>query len=350
MDFISDGKITEEQNNIFVLPDVLLVRILSELSWKDILKIKLVSRSFYNFVHENYHQLNRREVSDVEIVYVEDSEGFPFSVDFIFARIGSYKSTNGWDGKAPEFESGEELSRFLKMFDMRNLKLLDLQVYGNLAIFGIINSSFQKGTKIDDLNITKLSEEDFTSFRMFLDKLLLVHDLSIRHVCCHSTEAKDVNPLSFLPFFNITKGFSIYECNETRILSTDMISNFLRKNPSVERLTIGSGNSEFIRSLFKEHFTLEQPHKMENTLSYSEISIDINFFGSEYKQLSRFLMSDLCEPENVQEVISIQNFPERSEVESVINCKHCPKNKHKIKIHATLEDDDNSCQRFESLF
>uniref|UniRef100_A0A0K0FZN6 FTH domain-containing protein n=1 Tax=Strongyloides venezuelensis TaxID=75913 RepID=A0A0K0FZN6_STRVS len=270
MDSISNKEITEEQKNKFVLSDKLPFHILSELSWKDILKPKLV------------------ELSGVKILYVEDSEGYPFSVYSTFASIPDCESRKSSNQKHVEIERGDQMSRFLKMFDMRNLSLLDVYVYGCFIL----------------------------------------------HVCCHSTESKDVNPVSILQSFNITRSLLIYECNETRILTSDIVDNFLRRNLSVQRLTIGSGNSEFIRNLFKEDFAMDQPHKMENKLWCSKISLQ--FFGNEYKQLSRILMNDLYERENVQEVISIQNFPENSEIESVINCRHCPKDKHKIEINVSL--------------
>uniref|UniRef100_A0A0K0FZN5 F-box domain-containing protein n=1 Tax=Strongyloides venezuelensis TaxID=75913 RepID=A0A0K0FZN5_STRVS len=334
MDSDSNDNPSEARNDIFILPDVLLVRILSELSWEDILKLKLVSRSFYNFIHENYHQLNRREVSKVNILHDVDSKGCLCKVDLNFTNIQNNERTNYPYGKSIDVGSSEELSRLLKIYDMRDLDYLSMAARDNIDIFGIINRSFQEGTKIGDLVIYELSEKNFTSFQTFINKLLLVKDFSILNICCHSTESKDVNPVSFLQSFNITRSLLIYECNETRILTSDIVDNFLRKNPSVQRLTIGSGNSEFIRNLFKEDFALDQPHKMENKLWCSKISLQ--FFGNEYKQLSRILMNDLYERENVQKVISIQNFPENSEIESVINCRHCPKDKHKIEINVSL--------------
>uniref|UniRef100_A0A0N5CCV9 F-box domain-containing protein n=1 Tax=Strongyloides papillosus TaxID=174720 RepID=A0A0N5CCV9_STREA len=347
MDSNTDEKRSETENYIFILPDVLLVRILSELSWKDILNVRAVSRSFYNFIYENYYQLNRREVYQVRIFYAKDFESCPFELDLKFDSIRNYKSTNSnsWV-KSIGIQSDEKLSSLLKIFDMRNLEYLSMEVDCNIDIFGIINRSFQEGTKIEDLIIYGLSEKNLTSFKTFIDKLLLVEDFSILNICYHSTESKDVNPLSFIQSLNITRSFLLYECNETRILSTDMVNNFLRRNPSVERFTIGSGNSEFMRNLFKEHFMLEQPHTIDNNLSCKKLRIRLEFYVSEYKQLSNILENDLYERENVQEVISIQNFPEYSKIESVIYCRHCPKDKHKIEIDATLEGVYlNTCDR-----
>uniref|UniRef100_A0A0K0FZN4 Uncharacterized protein n=1 Tax=Strongyloides venezuelensis TaxID=75913 RepID=A0A0K0FZN4_STRVS len=114
-------------------------------------------------------QLLHRKNSELKISIgtKEDSEGCPFSVYSTFASIPDCESRKSNNQKHAEFESGEQIFRFLKMFNMRNIDYLSMKVNDNIDIFGIINKSFQKATKNGDLNIANLPETDITSFKKF---------------------------------------------------------------------------------------------------------------------------------------------------------------------------------------
>uniref|UniRef100_A0A0K0FVK9 F-box domain-containing protein n=1 Tax=Strongyloides venezuelensis TaxID=75913 RepID=A0A0K0FVK9_STRVS len=53
----------EEQDYTTFLTNDVLLFILSELPWRDILNVKLLSRRFYGIIHDNYLRLQRRKGS-----------------------------------------------------------------------------------------------------------------------------------------------------------------------------------------------------------------------------------------------------------------------------------------------
>uniref|UniRef100_A0A0K0F5C3 F-box domain-containing protein n=1 Tax=Strongyloides venezuelensis TaxID=75913 RepID=A0A0K0F5C3_STRVS len=108
MESISDEKDTEEQSNIFVFPDSPLVRILSELSWTDMLK----------------------------------------------------------------FQNDEEMSKFFQIFDTKNLCFLKIPVVGNVDIFNILSREFViqnlcfPSTELKDV-LPQLSSLSFNTIECF---------------------------------------------------------------------------------------------------------------------------------------------------------------------------------------
>uniref|UniRef100_A0A0K0FGD3 F-box domain-containing protein n=1 Tax=Strongyloides venezuelensis TaxID=75913 RepID=A0A0K0FGD3_STRVS len=343
MDSDSDEKGTEEESNIFVLSDALLVRILAELSWKDILNVKLVSRSFYNFIHENYHQLTRRNVHIVQTFYWEkDLFNFRIMSGRVIEEDSRVNPPFDYD-KYIEKQSDEEVSRIFKMFDMRTLDTFNIPFVDDLDTFGIFNRYFQKGTNIGDLRITKLSEKNFTNFRMFLDKISSIKKLEIEHMCFPLTETKDVYSLLPISSLGTIETFVIFECPETRILSADIVTNFFRDNPNMKCLEVGSMNIEFLRSVFKEYFTMDQTRRMDGKCDFRKISLNL-YCGGEFEHLRDILRNDLNKLKNVEEVYE-RMFPyEHVIFGSVIDCKYCHNDMHVIVKYVALWD-DRLCDR-----
>uniref|UniRef100_A0A0N5CCV6 F-box domain-containing protein n=1 Tax=Strongyloides papillosus TaxID=174720 RepID=A0A0N5CCV6_STREA len=211
MDFTIEDEYFEVKDYTSILPDNVLLHILSELSWRDILNAKLLSKRFYSIIHKNYHRLERKKTLGVSIKYDENHNSHPFHVQLVFdceesvnfqdIPFGTYMITN-------KIQSGEELISFLKMFDMSDINL-EVPIADNLDVFDIMNRSFQVGTEIRLLKIPKLMEKDFKGFRTFVRKLSSVSLLEIDHVCSSSTETKDVYELLSLSSFKATTSFTI---------------------------------------------------------------------------------------------------------------------------------------------
>uniref|UniRef100_A0A0N5CCV4 F-box domain-containing protein n=1 Tax=Strongyloides papillosus TaxID=174720 RepID=A0A0N5CCV4_STREA len=356
MDSSSDEKLSEAQNGIFTLPDDVFSLILPRLSWKDIRRLKRTSRGFYNVIHRNYHLINKRSVCCVQIKYDEDDERHPLILRMGFrserrgdARVISHLYDevvvlptisillNFFFQKTIHIQNGEELYRCLKMFDMRDLALLYVPVADNIDIFGILNKPFQKGTKIKSLEIAKLEEKDFTSFRTFVEKLSLINRITIEHVCVSTTEVKDIDWLLPLSSFTSFEYFYIFECHETRILTTDMFVKLLRNNPSLTFLRIGSVNIELLKNVFKEYFKVEQPRRTNNKCGSSEMSLGL-YFDGEIEHLSGILRNCLSELENVEE--AYECWVVHHHVVFGYSCS----DKHEIKRFAELWD-DRFCDR-----
>uniref|UniRef100_A0A0N5CGT7 F-box domain-containing protein n=1 Tax=Strongyloides papillosus TaxID=174720 RepID=A0A0N5CGT7_STREA len=332
MDYISDEKGTEEQNNIFVLPDTLLVRILSELSMKDILKLRLVSRSFYNFIHENYHLLDRKCVHSVWIKYDKNCEEYPISVDLLFVDYWDYEVHDQYYMENIEIQSVEEFSRIFKMFDMRDLNLLDVSVADNLDIFSVLNKSFQTGTKIENLRISKFAEKDFKSSRTFFEKLSSVKKLYIENICVPSTGEKDVYSLFSLPAFKTLKDLSIFEWQKTEVLSGSFVTNLIRENPNLKDLHLQSTNIENSRSIIKNFLTTEYPHEAESKYGRNITVLDL-FFGGDFERLfDNILRNDIRGLKNVR----IVRYSYNVIFKSAIECKYCLKNRHTIEKKLVL--------------
>uniref|UniRef100_A0A0N5BEZ1 F-box domain-containing protein n=1 Tax=Strongyloides papillosus TaxID=174720 RepID=A0A0N5BEZ1_STREA len=330
MDSGPEEERSEEQDYTPILSDDALLLIFSELNWKDILNVKLVSRRFYGIIHGNYHRLKRRDVSTISIKYGRNRIRYPFylnlafhdTVDEDFPELLNIPYT-----KTINIQSVEELPALLKVFDMRKLDKLYVLVDVNPDIFRILGDFLQVGTKIKILKILKLAEKDFDSFKTFTGKFSSVKSLNIEHICASLTETKEVCPLlSSLTSFNTIETSCIYECSSTKILSAGMVTELLRRNPHLDYLNIGTGNIEFVRSLFKGYFTVEQPRKMENECRYNVIYLNI-YFNGEYELLLDILKSSLSEIGNVVKVCS---DPEGVTFESEVDCKYCFKNKHGI--------------------
>uniref|UniRef100_A0A0K0G321 F-box domain-containing protein n=1 Tax=Strongyloides venezuelensis TaxID=75913 RepID=A0A0K0G321_STRVS len=299
----------EEHDDLSLLPDEVLVIILSKLSWKDINKVKFVSKKFYGIIHKMYPRLERRKIHELSIRYNGDCRGYPF-----FIKIGVIAVENvGSDvfrhcfRTINRFKSVEELSNFLKTADLRNLYKLNIPASGDIDIFVILNKSFKKGTNINSLNIGKLLEKDLDSFQIFIGKLSSVKDIHVKCIRLHSAEAKDVCLiLSSLSSLNSNEVSYIRECNWTNILSSDMVIEFFKRS-NIEYLFIGTGNIEFVRSLFKEFFKKEKPRKMEEKCGYNQITLRIKF-NCDCEFLQDILRNSLSEVKNVVEINTLSSI------------------------------------------
>ena len=87
MNYSMEEERSEEQDYTPLLSDDAIFLILSELSWKDILNVKLVSRRFYGIIHEKYQQLNRRTVHGILIKYNKNYKSYPIRLDIIFDSV-----------------------------------------------------------------------------------------------------------------------------------------------------------------------------------------------------------------------------------------------------------------------
>uniref|UniRef100_A0A0N5BT49 F-box domain-containing protein n=1 Tax=Strongyloides papillosus TaxID=174720 RepID=A0A0N5BT49_STREA len=354
MDSSSNEKHSEQQNGIFILPDNLIIRILSELSWKDILNVRRVSRSFSNFIYENYHLLDRRKLRGVSIECDENCEGCPFSVAITYDAVARFMVWVPLHSQFPKktinFQNDEEMSIFFKMFDMKNLYNLTIPVVDNIDIFDILTRSLQIGTKITFLNVYRVAEKDFKSFRKFVGKFPRISDLSIYHLCFPSTKAKDVQSLLPSSSFRKIKSFSIKECHRTKILSADFFTKLFRNSPKIEKFSIGSGNIEFLKSVFKQYFTVEQSRRLKDRYCYKEIRLELILNGKFKNLRNRFerLCIDITncssELENVEEVGYKVRTMEWVDFKYIMDCKYCLEDRHKVKRIVTLQSFDNTCQ------
>uniref|UniRef100_A0A0K0FVK8 F-box/LRR-repeat protein n=1 Tax=Strongyloides venezuelensis TaxID=75913 RepID=A0A0K0FVK8_STRVS len=226
------------------------------------------------------------------------------------------------------------------MVDSKNLSKFNVSVADNIDIFGILNKSFQVGTNIDALNIPKLLVRNLKSFQTFNEKLSSVKEIIVKEICTHSAEAKDVaSLLSFLASFNTIKKFHIHECSSTKILSAGMVIELLGRNPDIKSLIIGTGNIEFVVSIFKEFFRMEQQSKVKNECHYNESTVKIYFRG-EYEFLIDILRNSLSELENVVE--DIHSAPKYVQSDSIVDCKYCFEKRHSISKCFFVWDDELS--------
>uniref|UniRef100_A0A0K0F005 F-box domain-containing protein n=1 Tax=Strongyloides venezuelensis TaxID=75913 RepID=A0A0K0F005_STRVS len=332
MDSSMEDEHSEAQDDTSLLPDDVLVIIFKELSLEDIKVVKHVSRRFYDIVHENYYSLERRKVHKLSIKYGE-MNNHQLHIDVTFREMINFNSDGAlvYDyDRFGSFENGGDLSRFLKTVDLRNIRELGLHLPDNVDIFGILNDSFRVGTNIGHMSIDKLGEKDFTSFLNFVGKLSSIKGLNIAHICSPLTEAKDFLSFLSLPPLGIIEFLGIVECPETMVLSADFVTKLLEKNSSMKSLNFGSMNIELLDSIFKEHFKVEQPHKMENKCSYDQIIVNL-FYGGDIEYLCGIFRNCLNELENVQEVPDSQNLRGCFEFGSSVNCKSCLEKTHEIK-------------------
>uniref|UniRef100_A0A0K0G319 F-box domain-containing protein n=1 Tax=Strongyloides venezuelensis TaxID=75913 RepID=A0A0K0G319_STRVS len=348
MDFNIEDEYFEINDNTSVLPDNIMVKILSELPWEDINTVKLISRRFYGIVHQNYRRLERRKVQKFLIKYNKYRKNYPFHLEITLknAENGSSPEIPICLGKIRNFKSIEELIDFLKMFDMRDLEQFVVPVIDNIDIFIILERLFQIGTNIKTLIIPKIEEKDFRSFRRFIRKLVSVNWFFIGHLCAPSSGARDVYSLLSLSSINNIKDFYISECNKTKILSDDFVSKLLRNYPNIQSLLFESTNIEFLKSAFKEFFTVNQPRQMESECNSCEIFLELYFCGPA-EHLHNIFRNYLNELENVEE-IDIQNYSYDTDVEehdkvdeiavfeSYRDCKNCLNNRHAIRKDARL--------------
>uniref|UniRef100_A0A0K0G317 F-box domain-containing protein n=1 Tax=Strongyloides venezuelensis TaxID=75913 RepID=A0A0K0G317_STRVS len=333
MDSISEEKETEEHNNIFVLPDVLLICILSKLSWREILNLRLVSRSFYNFIHENYHQLNRRKITEVYVKYEENCGSFPFHVTFRFGKsflLNKFlKNQLDEEFKTINIQNGEKLSYFFKMFDMTKLKILSVPAANNIDIFNILSRSFQTRIAINILVVSKVAEKDFRSFQTFIEKCSSFKSIFINHLCAPSTGHEEIN--SFLYWLSLinTRNFEIIECPITKVLTADTVTKLLEGNPNLKSLKINPSNIEFLEGIFKEFFMMEQPRKMNCKNDNSEIFLTI-YSDMKDEHLCDSLGKDFGELKNVKNIYCSIKFSYFAQFEYKSDCKYCVEDEHTI--------------------
>uniref|UniRef100_A0A0N5B5D3 F-box domain-containing protein n=1 Tax=Strongyloides papillosus TaxID=174720 RepID=A0A0N5B5D3_STREA len=354
MDFNIEDEYFDVEDDTSVLPDDVLVIIFKELSLEDIKVVKQVSKRFYGIVHRNYHKLNRRKVLSAKIEYDERCDNHPFLVHMNFYSENSsdylFEEIKLFYEKSTKIQSVDELTGFLRMFDLRKLDLLILPVADNLDLFGIMEGVLEIGTKVNDLVIKKLAENDFGSFRTFIEKLSRLEVLCIYHLCAPSTGQKDVFSLLSLTSFNTIYCLMIFECNKTKILASDFVVKFIRNSPSLMAIDIGSYNIEFLWSLSKEYFTMEQPRQMENECSHNKIHLNLIVY-SEIERLYNNLTNDFGELECVVEEEMISFNLNRENIPLYIfgsksDCSNCLKNRHRIKKYVAIyyfmkdKDDD----------
>uniref|UniRef100_A0A0K0FGD5 F-box domain-containing protein n=1 Tax=Strongyloides venezuelensis TaxID=75913 RepID=A0A0K0FGD5_STRVS len=345
MDFSIEEEYFEVKGDIYVLPDDIIVIILSKLSWEEVNIIKLVSRKFYDIVHRNYHRLERKKVDMLTIEYNE-MESYPFHIDMVLkiVEFWNLRTIGLHNRKITTFQSGEKLAGFLKMFDMRDLHECNIYVTGNIDIFSILEGIFQKGTKINMLMSPKIKEKDFISFGTFIKKLSSVKCIVIKHICPSLAGAGSVFSLLSSTSFNTIKVLEIHGCDRTKILPTDFFTNLIKINPTLRELGVGSMNIEFLESAFKEFFAMNQPHQMESECGYSKVKFFL-FFEGNIKHLHNILRNNVSKLNNVAEVdiSSGQDYPHFlgfAKFEAHEDCKNCLNNRHKITKSAYLCDWD----------
>uniref|UniRef100_A0A0K0F5R5 F-box domain-containing protein n=1 Tax=Strongyloides venezuelensis TaxID=75913 RepID=A0A0K0F5R5_STRVS len=131
MDFNYERSLSGAERSISMLPDNVIVLILEKLSWRNILNIKFASKELYNLIHKNYHRLERREVHEISIKHDRNCEKYPFYLKMVFKSVKDENSrVVPYDGysKTTNIQSSEELLKFLRMFDMKNLDSFDAPV------------------------------------------------------------------------------------------------------------------------------------------------------------------------------------------------------------------------------
>uniref|UniRef100_A0A0N5B5D4 F-box domain-containing protein n=1 Tax=Strongyloides papillosus TaxID=174720 RepID=A0A0N5B5D4_STREA len=336
MDFTIEEEYFEVNDDTPILPDDVLVIILSKLSWKEINIAKHVSRRFYNIINEKYHQLNRRKACCVAIKYDKNNDGHPFHVEMNLYRENSQVVSVAYYTKTTNIKSVGELSSFLKMFDMGNLFDFYVYVADHLDIFGILEGVFKIGSNIKFLDIEELTEKDFGSFQKFIKKFTSVEHLNIGHICAPLTGPGDLYSLLSLSSLNTLESFDIYECNKTKILSSDIVSKLLINNPNLRSLTFGSMNCKFLESTSKEFSTVHQPSRMacKNRDRYIELILCSH---GEIEHLSNVIKESLGNLKNIEKFetlryLGISFFSEVIEIKShVEDCKKCLRGGHKIK-------------------
>uniref|UniRef100_A0A0N5CCV7 F-box domain-containing protein n=1 Tax=Strongyloides papillosus TaxID=174720 RepID=A0A0N5CCV7_STREA len=331
MDFTIEDEYFEVKDDTSVLPDNVLAIILSKLSWKDILSAKLVSRRFYSIIHGNCQKLRRRRMESLMVEYNENHETSPFNIKMhLESGIKTYSLFySSYYKEITNIQSDEELSSTLKLFDMRNLAKLHVPVADNLDIFGILNRSFQTGTKIDELIIFKLAEKDFSSFRTFVEKLSSVRSLSIEHICAPSTEAKDIFSLLSLSSFNTLNNFTIYECSKSKVLSGDIVAKLIRGNPNLFILEVGPMDVKNSRSILKSFVITEQPHRMKYEYERADTLL-VLYYGGDFKQLGDIFRNDFNELEDIEKINESYFSENSADLEFNVDCRYCLNNNHKF--------------------
>uniref|UniRef100_A0A0N5CGT9 F-box domain-containing protein n=1 Tax=Strongyloides papillosus TaxID=174720 RepID=A0A0N5CGT9_STREA len=343
MNFSIEEEYFEEKDYISDLPDDVLAIIFSNLSWKDILCARIVSRGFYNVINKNYHKLERRKVEDLWINYKKNSDSHPIHVKMSFYSGDFRDVPMASNTKKTDIQDDQELLRFLKIFDMKNLGYLE--VYGSCdpCIFDILNRSLPIGTNIGELFIFKLEEKSFNSFRLFVEKHSSIENLSIVNIYSSSKGVEDIYSRLSLSSLRSMKAFTNFYTAGKEVLLTDLVIKLLRMNPNIEYLNIGETNNiEFVKSILKKYFTMEQPHKMQNECGYNETTLYIKFNGMFYFLLL-ILREELKELGNVGECIYERGIC--SVFISILNCKYCLKNKHIITRRVVLWDEGEELDR-----
>uniref|UniRef100_A0A0N5C4V8 F-box domain-containing protein n=1 Tax=Strongyloides papillosus TaxID=174720 RepID=A0A0N5C4V8_STREA len=341
MDYSTEEGFSESQKDKLFLSDDAIFLILSKLSWEEILNARLISKKFDKIIRGRWHLLNRRKVFKINITYNKNCRSFPIRLLMLSSQLGneyhpvilkfpSHKRT-------AEIRNGEDLSRYLKMFDTKNLCSLRVYVDDSRDIFNILNRSLQVGTKISGLHVSKLGDMNYMSFRAFVKKIPPITSLSFGQICFPSKKARNVNSFLSLPFLNTIEHFHIYDCNTTKIFSADTVTIFLRKIPNIESLVIESRNIKFLKSVFKKFFAVDQPRKIETECQYHEIDLTLRlndkfkYPSSRFERLCNVMRNGLDKLQNVEEVSNTSLLRYRAVFESIMNCEYCLRNKHKIK-------------------
>uniref|UniRef100_A0A0N5CCV5 F-box domain-containing protein n=1 Tax=Strongyloides papillosus TaxID=174720 RepID=A0A0N5CCV5_STREA len=333
---------SEVQYDMSVLPDEVIGIILSKLSWKDINKVKFVSKKLYGMIHKNYHKLERKKVQELSIRYYGDCRRYPFFIKIgvmAWENVGSDVPRYGPRTRIERFKNGEELSNFLKTADLRCLNKLNIPAARNIDIFTILNKSFQEGTNINTLNIVKLLEENLNSFQTFIGKLSSVREIVIKRVCFHSAGSEDnCLLLSSLLLLNGIERLSINECRKTNFLTADMVTRLFKNKLNLVSLNIETRSVEFVENVFKEFFKMEQPRKRDNKCDCNRVFLTI-YFNGEYELLLDILRSNLNEVESVVEETDTST-PEDVSFASNVDCKYCLRNKHIFSRYFVVWDNE----------
>uniref|UniRef100_A0A0K0FGD6 F-box domain-containing protein n=1 Tax=Strongyloides venezuelensis TaxID=75913 RepID=A0A0K0FGD6_STRVS len=278
-----------------------------------------------------------KKVYRLRITYDIKNGNPTFLLELVFSRLEDNDQRRRPYDDLIGIEGSEKFSRYPKLIDLRNLELLEVPSAYSFNIFDILNRSFQNGTNIEYLRVTKLVEKDFKSFQKFIEKLSSLNFLFIKHLCSPFTETKNDYSLFSLSSLNTLYHLLIFECQKTNILSSDIVTELLRKNPNLDCLEFGSMNVSFLRGVFRNFLITEKTRKTNGKCGNSDMHVNLMYSGKQ-EDLLNILMDDINKLRNLKKLNVTFDHQTVPHFQSNVDCKYCLKDRHKITKEVHLYD------------
>uniref|UniRef100_A0A0N5BHU0 F-box domain-containing protein n=1 Tax=Strongyloides papillosus TaxID=174720 RepID=A0A0N5BHU0_STREA len=243
--FIAES--TEEKKDFVLppLPDDVMVKIFSNLSLGDLLKVKECCKRFSHLIEKFYYKMKREKAFRVIIGYDKPFVRSYFSFSMYVVRSGSVGcSLHGYSKRSIDEDS--ELIRAIRMFKTDYICLFDIYGSDNSKIYQILSDCLKAGSGIGTITIDNFGKKALKTFYLFMNKLGYVKELKFKNVSLR--DDKIDNPYNIMGLGNLKslKKFALSESENTRFLNLDFFIQLLDNNPLLKNIDILTTNRTLI--------------------------------------------------------------------------------------------------------
>uniref|UniRef100_A0AAF5CRN7 F-box domain-containing protein n=1 Tax=Strongyloides stercoralis TaxID=6248 RepID=A0AAF5CRN7_STRER len=263
-------------NYIYPLPDDVLVHTFSMLSFKDLLNIRESCRKFYRLIDNNRYRLSIKNASRIVIESNKKWGRSTFSLRIDIIKPDLIKGINLKMFTKNDIENGNELSRSLNFFNIKNLSSLNIINCDSGRIFKSLKNCFKNVEQLNTVYIDRVGVNDFKDLQCLIENLGNIKHLEIRHICIGTSKEDDINkiyPCLELPSTTTLERLILTECEITKVLDNNLMKQLIINNKNLKVLEVFSSNDTFTKQLISDFLKVQELTKKIDYCDHNEVTL-----------------------------------------------------------------------------